>query len=42
MSGRAREQYGFPVLQDDEILLCMEELHLPITHADLAKVRKGT
>jgi hypothetical protein len=30
-------QYSFPILENDELLPCMEEMELPITAAQLAK-----
>lgn len=30
-------QYSFPVLENDELLPCMEEMEIPLTAAQLAK-----
>jgi kinetochore protein Nuf2 len=30
-------QYSFPILENDELLPCMEEMELPITAAQMAK-----
>lgn len=30
-------QYSFPVLENDELLPCLEEMEIPITAAQLAK-----
>jgi kinetochore protein Nuf2 len=30
-------QYSFPILENEELLPCMEEMELPITAAQLAK-----
>ncbi len=37
------ELYGFPLLTDDDIIQCMDELRVPVTREDLAKVpqRRG-
>lgn len=30
-------QYSFPILENDELLPCMEEMEIPLTAAQLAK-----
>jgi hypothetical protein len=33
----SQQQFSFPVLQDEELLPCLEEMEIPISAAQLAK-----